>query len=94
MSLGFEIAWTWGDPISRAGVALDEIEIQLVGICPQAPPGPSVVYCHMTNVDEYYESCRGRGANVFMELGDRPWAMRDFRVQDPSGNRIGFGSPL
>jgi hypothetical protein len=27
-----------------------------------------------------------------MEIGDRPWGMRDFRVIDPSGNRIGFGA--
>jgi catechol 2,3-dioxygenase-like lactoylglutathione lyase family enzyme len=24
--LGFTIAWTWGDPPSRAGVALDDVE--------------------------------------------------------------------
>lgn len=92
--LGFEVAWTWGDPISRAGVALDEVEIQLVGPGPNHPSGPAVVYCHMNGVDEYYESFRDRGADICMELGDRPWGMRDFRVSDPSGNQIGFASAL
>ena len=92
--LGFTIAWTWGDPVSRAGVALDDVEIQLEGAGFGAPPGPSVVYCHMTDVDSYYEACRGRGATFAMDLADRPWGMRDFRVLDPSENRIGFASAL
>ncbi len=92
--LGFSIAWSWGDPTSRAGVALDDIEIQLEGAGLGSPSGPSVVYCHMTGVDAYYEACRARGATIAMELGVRPWGMRDFRIQDPSGNRIGFASPV
>jgi uncharacterized glyoxalase superfamily protein PhnB len=92
--LGFSIAWTWGDPVARAGVVLDDVEIQIEGPGPGAAPGPSVVYCHMTGVEAYYEACRGRGATIAMDLGDRPWGMRDFRVLDPSGNRLGFASPL
>ena len=92
--LGFSIAWSWGDPPSRAGVALDDIEIQLESAGLGAPPGPSVVYCHMADADSYYEVCLARGAMIAMEMGERPWGMRDFRVLDPSGNRIGFGSPL
>jgi uncharacterized glyoxalase superfamily protein PhnB len=88
--LGFTIGWTWGDPPDRAGAELDDIEIQLVG--PGLPDlhGRSVVYCHMVGVDEYYAACRARGAVIAMELGARPWGVRDFRVIDPSGNRIGF----
>jgi uncharacterized glyoxalase superfamily protein PhnB len=92
--LGFTIAWTWGEPATRAGVVRDDIEIQLDGVGQGAPPGPSVVYCHMTGVDAYHEACRARGATIAMELGSRPWGMRDFRVVDPSGNRIGFASPV
>jgi uncharacterized glyoxalase superfamily protein PhnB len=92
--LGFTISWTWGEPVSRAGVALDDVEIQLEGAGLGMPPGPSIVYCHMTGVDAYYEVCRARGASIAMDLGDRPWGMRDFRVVDPSGNHIGFASAL
>jgi uncharacterized glyoxalase superfamily protein PhnB len=92
--LGFTIAWTWGEPASRAGVALDDIEIQIEDAGHGAPSGPSVVYCHMTRVEDYYKACRARGADIVMDLGNRPWGMRDFRVRDPSGNRIGFASPL
>lgn len=92
--LGFTVAWTWGTPATRAGVALDYIEIQLDGSQTGAPPGPSVVYCHMTGVESYYNDCKARGANFAVELGERPWGMVDFRVEDPDGNRIGFGSAL
>ena len=92
--LGFSISWQWGDPVSRAGVSLDDVEIQLEGAGLGAPAGPSVIYCHMTGVDAYHEACRSRGAIIAMDLADRPWGMRDFRVVDPSGNRIGFASPL
>ena len=70
--LAFKIAWTWGSPISRAGLTLDDIAIQVEAVGLGAPPGPSVLYFHMTGVAEYYEDCRRRGATISMELGARP----------------------
>jgi catechol 2,3-dioxygenase-like lactoylglutathione lyase family enzyme len=90
-ALGFSLAWRWGEPTSRVGVSLGGIEIQLDAVGAGAPPGPSVAYCHMTNVAAYFEACCANGATFSLELGDRPWGMRDFRVIDPDGNRIGFG---
>jgi catechol 2,3-dioxygenase-like lactoylglutathione lyase family enzyme len=92
--LGFTVAWTWGEPATRAGVALDDVEIQLESSGFADPSGTSVVYCHMRGVDAYHADCRARGAPVERAPADRPWGMRDFRVVDPSGNRIGFGEPL
>lgn len=88
--LGFNLAWTWGEPAHRAGVALQDFEIQLDSSGSAPPDGPSVVYCHMNGVDEYYEQCCRSGAKIAFKLEDRPWGMRDFRVVDPSGNRLGF----
>jgi uncharacterized glyoxalase superfamily protein PhnB len=93
-TLGFSLAWTWGTPVTRAGISLDSIEIQLDCAGAGAPPGPSVVYCHMTDVQTYFVECKERGATFVLELGERPWGMIDFRVVDPDGNRIGFGSEL
>jgi len=92
--LGFSLAWTWGTPVTRAGVSFGDIEIQLDCAGVGAPPGPSVVYCHMTGVESYYAECKARGASFTLELGERPWGMVDFRVADPDGNRIGFGMEL
>lgn len=92
--LGFSLAWTWGTPATRAGVANGDIEIQLDCAGLGAPAGPSVVYCHMTEVEPYFLACKARGVPFSLELGERPWGMVDFRVIDPDGNRIGFGSEL
>ncbi len=92
--LGFTLAWTWGNPTTRAGVSLGGIEIQLDCAGAGAPPGPSVVYCHMIDVESYYASCKARGVAFVLELGKRPWGMQDFRVADLDGNRIGFGSEI
>jgi catechol 2,3-dioxygenase-like lactoylglutathione lyase family enzyme len=92
--LGFSVAWTWGAPATRAGVTLDDIEIQLDCAGGGARPGPSVVYCHMTGVKSYYAVCIARGASFVLELGERPWGMLDFRVKDPDGNQVGFGERL
>ena len=74
--LGFTVRWEWGEPPTRAGVSLSEVEIQLDVADMGAPAGPSVVYCHMTGVEEYYIACCERGAAIAMELGSRPWGMR------------------
>lgn len=92
--LGFSIAWTWGTPATRAGIALNDIEIQLDCAGAGTPPGPSVAYCHMTGIESYYAACKARGTSFALELGERPWGMVDFRVIDPDGNRVGFGSQL
>jgi catechol 2,3-dioxygenase-like lactoylglutathione lyase family enzyme len=92
--LGFTVAWKWGNPITRAGVALDGVEIQLDCAGAGAPPGPSVVYCHKADVEHYYAQCKGRGVDFVLDLGRRPWGMIDFRVIDPDGNRLGFGAEV
>jgi uncharacterized glyoxalase superfamily protein PhnB len=93
-AVGFEVVWRWGDPATRAGVARNGHEIQLVADGIGAPPGASRVYCQVRGVDWYRERCRAGGAEVEMELADRPFGMRDFRVVDPSGNVLCFGEPL
>ena len=90
--LGFREAWRFGP--TRAGVTLDDIEIQLDAAGLGADLGKSVVYCHMTGIDEHYAECRRRGARLERELAVRPWGVRDFQVADPSGNKIGFAELL
>jgi uncharacterized glyoxalase superfamily protein PhnB len=92
--LGFTEAWKFGSPAHRAGVALGEIEIQLDGSGLGAMTGTSTAYCHMTGIDEHYAACRARGAKLVRELAERPWGVRDFQVEDPSGNKIGFAELL
>ncbi|ESP93112.1 MULTISPECIES: VOC family protein [Pseudoalteromonas] len=92
-ALGFKVTWTWGEPAVRAGIALDGFELQL-DASGGGPTGISVIFFHVTNLEEYYESCVMNGANIELEIADRSFNVRDFRVLDPSGNRLGFGAPL
>ncbi len=92
--LGFTEAWVWGDPEERAGVVRGNVSLHLVEGDRFAPEGPSVVYCLVNGIDEFYAECVRHGAKVIMELEDRPFGVRDFRIMDPSGNRIAFGQAL
>lgn len=90
--LGFEVTWKYGDPPLRAGVARDGFEMQLAG--GPSDFGPCMVYFLVTDVDGYYRECVQRGAKIETEIGDRPFQVRDFRILDPDGNKVGFGQPL
>jgi uncharacterized glyoxalase superfamily protein PhnB len=92
--LGFEEKWVFGDPVHRAGVAKHGVEIHLDAEGAGAPPGPSVIYCHMGDVGAYYCDLQSRGVKFLFELQERSWGMKDFRVEDPFGNRLGFASNL
>jgi uncharacterized glyoxalase superfamily protein PhnB len=92
--LGFEKMWSFGEPAHRAGEAKDGIEIHLDADRLGAPPGPSVVYCHIEDAAAYYLDLKSRGLTVALELKERPWGMRDFRIEDPFGNRLGFASKV
>ncbi|HYJ79535.1 MAG TPA: glyoxalase superfamily protein, partial [Longimicrobiaceae bacterium] len=63
-ALGFRVAWTWGDPAVRAGVARDGVELQLVADGRFAPAGPSHVYVNLAGVDRYHAECVERGAEI------------------------------
>lgn len=92
--LGFETKWKFGEPPHRAGVAKQGVEIHLDAEDAGAPPGPSVVYFHMDDAAKYFEEVKARGVTFLFELEDRSWGMRDFRVEDPFGNRLGFASKI
>jgi uncharacterized glyoxalase superfamily protein PhnB len=89
--LGFTVAWKWGEPAVRAGVARDGLELQLVSDQRFAPACSSRVYFSVRGVDAYYAQCLAGGATIELPLDDRPFGMRDFRVVDRSGNVLGFG---
>ena len=92
--LGFSIAWQWGDPPSRAGVATGDVELQLLSDPRLRPPAPGRVYIHMTGIDAFYRAVRRRGGQIHEPLVERDWGMRDFRILDPSDNQIGFAEQI
>lgn len=100
--LGFEKKWGWPveGPDIRIGLApkhssgMGNFELNLIDNPKAGPSGTSFIYFHVNNVDQIYEMCKQANADIYLELDDREWGMRDFRVSDPYGNRIGFGEVL
>ncbi len=98
--LGFEKKWSWGIPEIRVGVgpandpSSQHIEINLINDPKSGPSGTSFVYFHVSGIEALYERCLHHAADIYLELGERDWGMKDFRVSDPFGNRMGFGEIL
>ena len=44
-------------------------------------------------IDRQFEECRAAGVNIFDEPANRPWGFREFRTEDPDGNRLTFYGP-
>ena len=92
--LGFDLAWTWGDPPTTASVCRDDVEINLSRRGPNGPRGVTAVYIRVDDVDDYYAECHKHGATITSPLTDQPYGMRDFAVTDPSGNKLDFGEAI
>ncbi|CAN5711133.1 hypothetical protein BH23GEM9_BH23GEM9_17720 [soil metagenome] len=87
--LGFELAFTWGDPAEMAGVNLDCTQIFLEVGTP-APQGCSL-YFVIDNADDFHAFHEGNGVEIVEALGERPWEFRDYTVRDLNGYLFTFG---
>ena len=56
-------------------------------------PGPAVAFLNVDDVDGYHRKWAAAGASV-TEVEDREWGMREFSVEDPSGNVMRVGTNL
>jgi len=92
--LGFEVAWTSGDPPTYASVCRDRVELNLGLPAAVRAAGPSAAYIVVTDVDAYYAHVLAHAVPLKVEIGDRAYGMRDFAVLDPSGNDLSFGQAI
>jgi uncharacterized glyoxalase superfamily protein PhnB len=92
--LGFHVEWKWGEPPHLASVCRDRVEVNLSQLGRDSALAISKVYFQMAGVDAYYLRVKTAGANVAIDLADRSYGMRDFRVLDLSGNELSFGEAL
>lgn len=72
----------------------DVVELNLGKRGEYGAPGPSQVYVRLSGIDGFYEQVRRAGATIRVEIGDRPYGLRDFSIEDESGNRLDFGEPI
>jgi catechol 2,3-dioxygenase-like lactoylglutathione lyase family enzyme len=90
--LGFELGFTWGEPPSLAGVALDKVQIFLER--GTAAPEANSVYFVIGDADELHAFQRANGVEVDEPPGDRDYGLRDYSVRDLHGHRLTFGHPI
>jgi catechol 2,3-dioxygenase-like lactoylglutathione lyase family enzyme len=87
--LGFTPGFTWGDPVTFAGVNLGEVQIFLQQGTPN-PSGVSVSFL-VGDADELYVFHRANGVEVVEPIDDRPYGIRDYAVRDLNGYVHSFG---
>lgn len=90
--LGFECAFTWGEPPTFAGVNLGHVQIFL----DQATPNPKgcSVYFVVDDADALYEFHRANGVEIAAPIDDRDYGIRDYTVRDLHGYHLTFGHYL
>jgi len=93
-ALGFDLAWSWGEPPDIAAVCRDSIEIMLIQRAGAKPAGASHISLGASGIDPYYTALLDAGVTVVVPIGDRSYGMRDFRIADPSGNELSFGEAI
>ena len=87
--LGFELSFTWGEPVTFAGVHLDKVQIFLQQGKPA--PGGTSVYFVVGDADVLYELHQRNGVEIAEPIDDRDYGIRDYGVRDPSGYYLTFG---
>ena len=92
--LGFEKAWIRGEPMELASVCRGQVELNLGLRGRYGPAGSSHVYLRVSPMDRVWEAVAATNATILAPIADRPYGMRDFSVQDESGNRLDFGEPI
>ncbi len=92
-ALGFDEAFTYGEPAFYAGVCRGNVAIHLQAAdrTPR-PPGASQLTVFVSSADAIYEELRERGARIRKAPATYPYGMRDFDVEDLDGNVLVFGS--
>ncbi len=92
-ALGFEEAFTWGEPTYYAGVCRGNVTIHLQAAShTERSPGASLLNIFVSSADAIFEELRERGARIVKEPATYPYGMRDFDVEDLDGNVLVFGS--
>jgi predicted enzyme related to lactoylglutathione lyase len=89
--LGFELMILWPQP-RYAVLKRDAVTLEIA----ENPEhkGNSAIYIKVTDVDALYEQMQSVKGGRVGNLSDRDYGVRDFRIEDPEGNLLVFGSDL
>jgi catechol 2,3-dioxygenase-like lactoylglutathione lyase family enzyme len=92
--LGFERAFTWGDPPTFAGMSLGKVQIFLAKGAPNPSAETSAAYFFVGDADRLYQFHRANGVEIVHPIDDRPYGLRDYAVRDLDGYYLVFGHNL
>ncbi len=92
--LGFQQAFTWGEPPAFAGVNLGKAQMFLAAGTSTPSPDTGAVYFLVGDADALYEFHRRNGVEIAQEIGDRPYGIRDYTVRDLNRYYLVFGHHL
>jgi uncharacterized glyoxalase superfamily protein PhnB len=92
-TLGFTTEVVMGDPVTFAIVRCDGAALALAASDSPAIPSVPACYIEVTGVDRLHEQCLLSGAEV-TPPSDRPWGLRDFVVEAPSGHLLAVGERI
>ena len=54
----------------------------------------TMLYVYVDNVDEHFRKSKAAGANIVIELDDRPWGDRSYQVADVEGHLWAFAQRI
>ena len=92
--LGFQQAFTWGEPPTFAGVNLGTVQMFLAKGTPTPSADTGTVYFRVGDADQLYEFHRSNGVEIAVAIDDRVYGLRDYTVRDLNGYYLVFGSHL
>jgi catechol 2,3-dioxygenase-like lactoylglutathione lyase family enzyme len=87
--LGFELGFTWGDPVTMAGVNLGRAQIFLEHGTPN--PAGCTMYFVVGDADELHHFHKANGVEIIDGPADQPYGLRDFRIRDLNSYHLAFG---
>ena len=92
--LGFQKAFTWGEPPTFAGMNLGNVQIFFSQGTPTPSAATAAAYFLVGDADQLYEFHRASGVRIVEPINDRPYQIRDYSVQDLDGYCLVFGHHL
>lgn len=87
--LGFHLGFTWGEPVTMAGLNLDKAQIFITEGTP-VPAGCELFFV-VGDADELFAFQKANGVEVVVEPADREYGLRDYQVHDLNGYGVSFG---
>ena len=101
--LGFEVAFTYGEPPFYGQVKCDKAAINLRLVCEpvyvgdirerEELLGASMTVDSAAEIKQLFLQYQAAGVDFFRPLKQEPWGARTFIVRDPDGNLLLFAGP-